>query len=197
MCKPLFILILLILGGCGTLTNQYPAGSMAERRLPGGAGRIILSTGAPAKCQSMATYLKLLPEPGTLPDKQVALVSIDSSALKSDYADHQGNLHVIPVPQGRYYFVPWVNSLVVRTVLQPKATFSVTAGETVYLGEYFMPSACALETLYEIHDQMDRDMALLKAKDPQFDTSRVVKRLMMLEGGVPACDATNNTLTCR
>jgi hypothetical protein len=40
-------------------------------------------------------------------------------------------------------------------------------------------------------------MALLKAKDPRFDTSTVVKRLMQLEGGVPACDATNNALTCR
>jgi hypothetical protein len=191
------ITIVLMLGGCGTITNQYAAERTAEAPLPSGSGRIVLSTGAPAKCVSMSTYLRMLPAMASASEKQIALVSIDSYALKSDFADHQGNLHVLPIPAGSYYFEPRTDNPVVRSVVQPKATFSVTAGETVYLGEFYMLEACSLSTLYEIHDQMARDMALLKSKDPLFDTSKVTKRLMVLSGGVPPCDYSNRELTCR
>jgi hypothetical protein len=117
--------------------------------------------------------------------------------VKSDFADHQGTLQVISVPAGNYYFAPWVDSTVIRTVTQPKALFSVAAGETVYLGEFYMLEACTLAALYEVHDQMTRDMALLKSKDSRFDTAKVTKRLMVLSGGLPPCDATNSALACR
>src|SRR5262249_32647953 len=107
-----------------------------------------------------------------------------------------GNLYVIPLSAGTYYFMPWTNDPLVRPILQPQATFSVAAGETVYIGEYYMSASCQLTTLYEVRDQTTRDMALLKSKDPRFDASKVTTRMMVISGGVPLCDATNSELSC-
>jgi hypothetical protein len=187
----------LILSACGTLKSPYAPERMSAATPPAGSALIVFSTGAPRKCVSESTFLKLLPEGASERDKEIARVSVDAWVVKSDFTDHQGTLQVIAVPAGNYYFTPSVDSTVIRTVLQPKATFSVAAGETVYLGEYDMLEACTLSALYEVHDQMTRDMALLKRKDPRFDTSKVTKRLMVLSGGLPPCDATNNALSCR
>jgi len=189
--------ILLILSGCGTLKNPYAPDKIAQETPPAGSALIVFSTAAPVKCVAEATYLKLLPEGASERDKEIARASVDAWAAKSDFADHQGKLQVLAVPAGNYYFTPWVDSTVVRTVTQPKATFSVADGETVYLGEYAMLESCTLTALYEVHDQMPRDMALLKTKDARFDITKVTKRLMVLSGGVPPCDATNSALTCR
>lgn len=191
------IAILVMLAGCGTLTNQYSPSYLADAAVPAGSGLIVFSTGAPRGCVSEATYLKLLPEGASDREKGIARAGVDSYIVKSDFADHQGNLHAMPLPAGRYYFVPWMDNPLVRSVTQPKATFSVVAGETVYLGEFYMPVGCRLEQLYEVHDQMTRDMALMKSKTPRFDTSKITNRLMDLSGGLPPCDATNNALSCR
>jgi hypothetical protein len=185
MRKLLPLAIALVLGGCGTVINRYAPEAIADAPIPAGSGRIILSTGAPRGCSSAPTYLKLLPEGATLREQELARPNVDSFALKSDFVDHQGNLHVIAVPAGNYYFAPWIDNPDIHPVRQPKATFSVAAGETVYLGEYYMPQSCGLSTLYEINDQMTRDMTLLKSMAPRFDTLRVTKRLMVLSGDVP------------
>lgn len=197
MRKLLPLAILLILNGCGTLKSAYAPEKLAAATPPAGSGLIVFSTGAARKCVSEYTFLKLLPEGASDRDKEIARTSVDAWAVKSDFDDHQGNLHVIAIPAGSYYFAPSVASTVIRTVLQPKAVFSVAAGETVYLGEYYMLEACTLSALYDVRDQMPRDMALLKSKDPRFDTSKVTKRLMVLSGGLPPCDATNSALSCR
>lgn len=187
------IAITLLLAGCGTLTNRYAPEAIADGPLPAGAGLIVFSTGAPQKCQQAATYLDLMPEGASKP---IAFASVDSYIVKSDFADHQGSLHAIPLPAGQYYFTPRTDNPLVRSVLQPKASFSVAAGETVYLGEYYMPQACTLSALYEIHDQTTRDFPLLKSKAPRLDTSKITTRLMVLTGGVPPCDASNSELSC-
>lgn len=197
MRKLLSIAIAVMLSGCEAVSSRYAPERMANAAPPAGSALIVFSTGAPHKCVSGSTYLKLFPEGASDQGKELARPSIDSWAVKSDFADHQGSLHLIAVPAGSYYFQPWVDSTVIRTVLQPKATFSVAAGETVYLGEYYMLESCTLLALYDVHDQMTRDMALLRSKDPYIDTSKVTKRLMDLTGGVPPCDATNSELTCR
>jgi hypothetical protein len=194
--RQLPIAIMLLLGGCGTLTNRYAPEVLAEAPLPPGSGLILFSTGAPHKCQQTATYLNLLPEGASVRDKPIASASVDAYIVKSDFADHQGNLHAIPVPAGNYYFTPWTDNPLVRSVLQPKASFSVAAGETVYLGEYYMPQACTLSALYEVHDQATRDLPLLESKAPRLDSANITKRLMVLSGGVPPCDASNSELSC-
>ena len=179
----LLIAMILALIGCGTITNQYTPENTAEAPLAAGAGRIIFSTGAARGCVSESTYLKLLPEGASYDDKEIARFSVDSYALKSDFADHQGNLHMIAIPAGHYYLAPLMDNPVIHSVDHPLATLAVAAGETVYLGEYYMPEACTLTQLYEVHDQMIRDMELLKSKVPRFDTSQVDRRLMVLSGG--------------
>jgi hypothetical protein len=197
MRKLLPLAIVLTLGGCGIATNRYAPNMATDAVVPAGSGVIVLSTGAPTKCVTVSTYLKLLPEGASDRAEEITRVSVDAYILKSDFADHQGNLHVLPVPAGSYYFVPRTDNPVIRAVTQPKTTFSVAAGETVYLGEYYMSQACALSTQYEVRDEMTRDMGLLKSKDPHFDTSKVTKRLMVLSGGVPACDFSNRELLCQ
>jgi hypothetical protein len=196
MRKVLLFAIGLMLGSCGTLKDPYAPETMAEAPLPAGSGLIIFSTGAARKCVADSTFLKLLPEGAPEGRKELARISVDTWAVKSDFADHQGRLHLMPIAAGSYYFVPRIDNPIVRSILQPQVSFSVSAGERVYLGEYYMPEACTMSTRYEVHDQMTRDIALLESKDPSFDTSKVTKRLMVLSGGVPPCDATNSKLTC-
>jgi len=174
--------LVLLLSGCGTMTNRYAPEKWTAAAPAEGTGLILFSTGAPERCTMAATFLKLLPEGKPYHFAETALPSVDAYVLKSDFADHQGNLHLIPVPAGQYYFAPWTANPYLVPTKVPKASFSVAAGEIVYLGEYFMPVACSTTTLGRISDQKQRDLALLKSKNPNVDTTHVVTRLMVFNG---------------
>jgi len=193
----LAIAIVVLLAGCGTVTSEYEPSNVVDAPPPCGSGLIVFSTGAPSRCVHLATYLELRPEGGSGREKPLARAGVDSYIVKSDFEDHQGNLHVMPVPAGRYYLATWTDNPLVRQVTQPKAVFSVEAGESVYLGEFYMRQGCGFEQRYEVNDQITRDLALLKSKASRIDPSKITKRLMELSGGLPACDATNNALSCR
>lgn len=110
-------------------------------------------------------------------------MSVDVYTLKSDFSDHQGNVHAIVLPAGHYYIAAWVANIYVRPIRVPKADFSVTAGEVVYLGEYFMPTACSFSaTRSELRNKKDRDLQLANQKAPGLANFEVVTRIARFTG---------------
>lgn len=178
----LMVVAALLLGGCGTMSNRYGVEKIQRFDSSHPNGLVVLSTGAPQPCISFASFLKLLPANEPYTATEIAMPSVDAYVLKSDFPDHHGNLHAMLVPAGRYYFAPWLANGFYKATKIPKIEFTAEAGEIVYVGEYFMPVACATSTLGRISDQMERDVALLKSRNPHIDTSRLTKRIMRFSG---------------
>lgn len=85
---------------------------------------------------------------------------------ESDFTDHYGHLFVVKFQPNKYYLPPHIPGGYTEF---PKADFAGYANEVVYLGEYFMPESCCFHTLMEFQDNEERDLAMLRAKNPAFD----------------------------
>jgi hypothetical protein len=112
----------------------------------------------------------------------VALLGVDNFSAKSDFDGHHGLLHVFTVPAGNYYLAPWLARPSANPIQIPKAEFSVASGEVVYLGEYFLTTACSLNTAATLRDRAERDLALLRQKNPQFVGVPITKRIAAFTG---------------
>jgi hypothetical protein len=142
------------------------------------SGVIIFSTGATGDCTSFATFLKVL-DPATMrvvPD--VPLVPVDGLFDKSDFTDHKGTVNALVLAPGKYYLEPWTANPYVVAKKKLAFPFEVTAGETTYLGELFMPRSCSLTTSFVLHDRYARDIALAAQKNPSVAQRTAVTRLL-------------------
>lgn len=148
----------------------------------GDAAFVVLSAGAPEKCIATSTFLKLKAATEPYGGKDIALLSVDGYAVKSDFADHHGNLHAVQLAPGRYYVAAWIANPYVKPVRVQKAEFTVGAGEVVYLGEYFMPVSCVWNPSVEWRDQQERDLKLLVQKNPALASRAVTKRIGAFTG---------------
>jgi hypothetical protein len=171
-----------VLSGCGTLQNRYGAASLPASEISADSSFVVLSAGAPEKCISTSTFLRLKPAAESYQGKDIALLNVDGYAVKSDFADHHGNLHAVKLAPGRYYVAAWIANPYVEPVRVPKAEFAVGAGEVVYLGEYFMPVSCAWNPLVEWRDQQERDMKLLAQQNSVLAGRAVTKRIAKFTG---------------
>ncbi|RZZ86361.1 hypothetical protein [Pseudoxanthomonas winnipegensis] len=169
--------MLVLLTSCATLDNRYDPAKLSVGGVAPGSGVVVLSTGAQERCISASTFLKVAPAQSPYYVTGIALLPVDSYALKSDFPDHQGNVHALALPAGKYYLAPWVANPMLKAVKIPKAEFSVNAGEVVYLGEYFMPVACSWSTQSKFFNRFNRDIDLITAKNPSIDRSKVVVRI--------------------
>ena len=176
------VLYLALLTGCGTLNNRNHPENISTTQVSSGSGIVILSAGAPEKCFSTSTFLKVLPAARSYFDSEVALLSVDGYAVKSDFADHHGYLHAVPLAPGTYYLAAWIANPYVKPVHVPKAEFSVSAGEVIYLGEYYMSVSCVWNPQSQFRDQEKRDMALLAQMNPTLAKAHVVKRISAFSG---------------
>lgn len=146
-----------------------------------------MSVGAPDSCGAAAhdSYFTInrIGYPlgkGPLPDSH--LFFVDSHYDKSDYPDHHGRLLVLPIPAGNYYFAA-IKAFYAKPIQIPKYDFSITAGEVVYAGEFWMSVNCVLDPVAEFRDQEQRDMQLLMDKNPDFAQSKkIVKRVPVFSG---------------
>ena len=174
----------MLLPGCATVDNRFGADRVSAADIDGASSIVILSAGADERCTSAATFLKVKPSGVDYEGSrgEIALLAVDAYVMKSDFADHQGNLHVLKLQPGSYYAAPWVANGMLAAKRVPKAEFTVKAGEIVYLGEYYMPLACAWETVSEFRDQESRDLALLAQKNPGLAARPVVKRIAAFTG---------------
>jgi len=170
-----------LLAGCGTVSNRTsPAGMPQEVFDKTDTGVIILSTGAGRHCFSEATYL-ITYEAATRKPTNAAAIFVDNYALPSDFSGHYGTVNALHFHPGAYYFSPRIANPFAQTVKAPELPFTVKAGETVYLGEIFMPKSCSLNTSFEVNDFEERDLKLARERNPAIDRRPVGKRLIQLQ----------------
>lgn len=177
------ILIAAALTGCGTLNNHNDPAKLLGKAAPKDSAIVIISAGAPEHCIVSATFLKVIPAGKAFNSmSEVALLSVDGYAVKSDYTSHHGSLHAIVLPAGQYYFAPWVANPYIQQITAKKADFSVAPGEVLYMGEYFMPASCSMQTLSVFRDQRERDLQLLSKRNPELSKENIITRIPTFTG---------------
>lgn len=142
-------------------------------------GVVVLSTGAATHCVSEATHLVTYDAASRKPTN-AAVVFVDNYVHKSEFPGHHGTVNAIHFQPGSYYFAPRITNPFTQTVKAPEFPFVVNAGETVYLGEIFMPKSCSLTTTFVVKDQEARDMKVARERNPAIDRRSVVKRLLVM-----------------
>lgn len=183
--RAIILLTLTAVTGCASYQNAYAPERFHVDAIPKGYGTVIISTGAPKSCVSMATFLTIQPASENEESKSAFTLPVDGRSTKSDFADHQGNVSVISMPAGNYKITPQVANFVVEGVKVPVATFSVSHDETRYVGEYFIPSSCSFNMQMIINDKRDRDLSIATQKNPGIDRAAVVTRLATFIGSKP------------
>ncbi len=165
--------------GCGTVPNYA-----SVARVPGAAltsqqeGVVLMSSGAPEHCMSMATFLKVFDATSKTVVEGGPLIPVDGYIYKSEFADHHGTVNGFALPPGRYFVAPWVANPYVKAIKIPAFGFDVRPGETTYIGELFMTRSCGLNTTFLVRDEYDRDVRLATEKNPLVAQRVPVKRLM-------------------
>lgn len=171
----------MLLAGCGTMQNRYDPSTFAAAQVPADSAVVILSTGAPRRCTATATFLQVTPVLKAN-ESSSAVLGVDGSFFKSDFEDHHGLVNVFALRAGKYVITPIIANPYVEPTKVPRAEFSVEAGETVYLGEYFMPVSCSLRTWSRFDNKFDRDMTIVDKKNPELKLTDVVTRIPVFSG---------------
>lgn len=180
--KPLIILsFAFVLTACGTINRVSIQAASPEVFASQKDGAAIFSVGAKESCVHAATGLYVLDATTGKRVDTVPAIFIDNFFQKSDFADHHGAVDALSLAPGKYYLQTALVNPFAKTIKTPKISFDVNAGETVYLGELYMPSACALSTSFEIHDRFARDMDIVRLKNVDAMQRPAVKRLMQFD----------------
>lgn len=174
----LLIALLAIFGmGCATMDNANGPATVQAANLPAGSGVMLMSAGAQECCVSFATLLKLYRRENDGKDTLLRILSVDGYVMKSDFATHQGNVHAVALEEGEYILEQYAANPYTMPVVPPRFAFTVTAGQVVYIGEYFMTRACDKGTHAVIRDQGARDLAIAASRNPGLARLPVVTRL--------------------
>ena len=175
------LLAALSLTACGSMNNRF-APELLSDTMPDGKGVVILSTGAKETCVSTATFLKVKEASQPYTGGELALLGVDPYVLKSDFADHHGNIHALSLPAGRYYFAPWLANPYFKPIRLPRYDFLVNANEVVYLGEFFLTVQCGTSTQGAFSDKAERDLQMVKARKPSLNLDSVRKAIAVQTG---------------
>jgi hypothetical protein len=175
---------LLLFGGCAPVENRTGAEKFIYSQSDKEMAVVILSVGAADMCISFVTRLKLLPAESPYSGRTVAYLPVDSYVVKSEYSDHHGYLHVVRLKPGSYYFTPHINNPAVGVTRAFRADFTVSGGEVVYLGNYYLHQSCGLSSSGSFSDQWERDLALLKSKNPPLSQAPIQKRILRVTGQI-------------
>jgi hypothetical protein len=170
------------LAACASVENRTSAEKFTYSQNEKENAVIVLSVGAAEKCISFVTRLKLLASESPYNGPTLAFLPVDSYVVKSEFSDHHGYLHVLRLKPGSYYFAPYINNPALDMKQVPRMDFRVAAGEVVYLGEYFMDRSCGLSDSGALRDRSERDLALLKSKNPALAQAQVEKRILHVTG---------------
>jgi hypothetical protein len=181
MKKSIFTTIssMFLLGACGIMPNRASVASLpGEAFVSEKSGVVILSTGAPDTCASIATFLKVFEANSKKLVDSAPLIPVDAYTNKSEFTDHHGLINAVELPAGDYYVSPWAANPHVVAIKTPTFAFNVRAGETVYIGELFMPRSCGFSTTLVVRDKFDRDVKLAIEKNPLVGQRAMSRRLM-------------------
>ena len=139
---------------------------------------VVMSAGSTDRCMINAASVRVSRDGDRWHLNIEQMVVANGVAEKSLFADHQGTVVVFHLPPGRHYVFPWPLNGALTPNHVPRTDFTVSAGDVVYLGEVFIDSGCSLTVHVSYHDEFERDMAILKARNPAFAQAPVVKRLL-------------------
>lgn len=180
MIQRLAVLVLAcVLSACGSMRNRNsPAEFPAEAVRAPDKGVVILSTGAPSHCVSMATQLLVYDRSTKKRVDGGPLIFVDAYVHKSEFASHHGAVNAVLLAPGNYFFAPSIANPYFTGIKVPGFEFRVNPGETVYVGELFMTRSCSTQTTFEVRDHFERDMALARHSNPAIAERAPVKRLL-------------------
>ncbi len=182
MRQIVLLMALLSIFGCVSLDNLYDPSNVSVNQIPEDHGVLIMSTGASESCVSTSTFLKVHESGEDYFSRPLALLGVDSYALKSDFDDHQGNVHALVLPKGNYYLASSIANPYVEPVKIAKSEFGVRAGEIVYIGEYFMAVSCGLSPVGILNNRYERDIQLLTIKNPALAGRKINTRIAKFTG---------------
>jgi hypothetical protein len=197
----IFILSSLLLAACGTIPNGRGPERISSADMSGQNAIVLMSTSIPANCGfgSFAMQLAVFhadteyhPPPQGLAQlavdlarnqpQMVTAVFLDNRYIKSDFADHPGNLNAIVLAPGSYYFAPTVIGNVKPEQI-PKYDFAVSPGEVVYMGQFtLLEDNCRGSGRAKFLDEQQRDLQLLAQKNPELARANIVKRIPVESG---------------
>jgi len=148
------LLVSLLVSNCASFSYDIPSNITIDE----GKGLVLLSTGAKSKSASSARNLLIKNANGVV----VESLHIDNFVLKSHFDDHVGFVHAVNLEPGEYEVsLDVLNTLFEAKNRESTPTFSVKAGEIIYLGEIFLIDS---EQLYQVSNKLDRDLSKLNSK---------------------------------
>ena len=166
------------LSACGSMPNwTSPSNVNPAVFASKETGVFVMSTGASSSCQSMATALVAHDEATRKPIQGV-VVFVDNDVHKSEVPDYHGLMSALEMKPGKYFFSAGIANPFMRVKTTPEFPFEIHAGETVYLGEVFMPRSCGTSTQFAINDREERDLAIATRANPAVAQRPVVKRVL-------------------
>jgi len=175
-------LAILILAGCGSMTNRassdlIPISALSSNR----DGIVIFSTGAQGPCVVNATVAFVFDGITNKRVDDAPWISMDIHNMKSEFSGYLGAVDAMVLPAGKYYIEPRFGNVVITTIKSPKFSFNVVPGETVYLGQIYMPRSCVQNTNFIIKDEYARDVEMAASRNSVFSQRTPIKRLFKIE----------------
>jgi hypothetical protein len=172
---------ILVLCGCPTPIPSSVSRGLSE--VPAGQGLVVFSTGAEKTSIVWGTGLDLRAAGSRSRYEGGAAVQFDFWREPSDFQDEHGNVRMLALEPGDYCLYPFVTTKVlgVYESLPPEFAFRVRAGMVSYLGSIFLANGSL-----SVRDRRDRDLALVRAKNPGLNDIAVEQQLVR---GGPECVA--------
>jgi hypothetical protein len=151
---------ILVLCGCMTPIPSSVDRSLSE--VPAGQGLVLFSTGAEKTSVFSQTGLDLRAAGARSEWGRVA-ITFDFWREPSDFQGEHGNVRMLALEPGSYCLHPFVRTKVFGNYrsLPPEFAFRVRAGTVSYLGSIFLANGSV-----SVRDRRDRDLALVRAKNP-------------------------------
>lgn len=177
------LILAVVLSACGTMPNWTspsrvnPAAFSSQE-----TGILVMSAGAKSSCQSMATALVAHFEDTRKPVEGI-VVFVDNYVHTSEVPGYHGLITALEMKPGKYFFSAGIANPFYKVEQTPELPFEIKAGETVYLGEVYMPRSCGATGRFEVNDREARDLAIAVKANPAVAQRPVVKRLLELRSG--------------
>lgn len=172
----------LLLSSCAIWSNPGAVSKIPDNALTSkDTGIMIMSSGAREACTISTTHAHLFER---TTDRPIKSLNINHTSVRSEFDTHHGGVSAFALEPGSYYFFP-SRALTPHdlTELDPMMettsdalAFEIKGGETIYLGELYMPTECSSKAQYIVRDQYERDMAFIRKERPSLLVRAPVKR---------------------
>ncbi len=160
--------------------------SSVDRQLsevPAGQGLVVFSTGSRETSIMSSTALDLRAAGSGSPYRGGLAINIDFSRDPSDFQEEHGEVRMVALEPGDYCLYPFARGAVLYQYesRRPEFAFRVREGTVSYLGSIFLADGSL-----SVRDRRDRDLALVRARNPGLKDVAVEQQVVR---GAPECAA--------